>query len=38
VLDQIHTVEPLLRRAAEHEIDTSAPLDQVVATALRIVS
>jgi dephospho-CoA kinase len=38
VLDQQHTVEPLLRKAAGHEIDTSAPLDQVVATALRIVS
>jgi dephospho-CoA kinase len=38
VLDQIQTVEPLLRRAAGHEIDTSAPLDQVVATVLRLVS
>jgi dephospho-CoA kinase len=38
VLDQQHTVEPLLRRAAGHEIDTSAPLDQVVSTVLRLVS
>ena len=38
VLDQIRTVEPLLRRAAGHEIDTSAPLDQVVATVLQLVS
>ena len=30
------TVEPLLRRGAGHEIDTSAPLDQVVATVLAI--
>ncbi len=38
VLDQQHTVEPLLRRAAGHEIDTSTPLDQVVATVLQLVS
>ena len=38
VLDQIRTVEPLLRRAAGHEIDTSMPLDQVVATVLRILA
>jgi hypothetical protein len=38
VLDQQYTVEPLLRRAAGHEIDTSAPLDQVVATVLQLVS
>ena len=31
-LDLIETVEPLLRRVAGHEIDTSAPLDDVVAT------
>ncbi|HEX6606741.1 MAG TPA: AAA family ATPase [Chloroflexia bacterium] len=37
VLDQQHTVEPLLRRAAGHEIDTSAPLEQVLATVLQIV-
>ncbi len=31
------TVEPLLRQGAGHVIDTSAPLDQVVTTVLRIV-
>lgn len=29
-------IEPLLRRGADHDIDTTAPLDQVVAAALRI--
>ena len=37
VLGHIETVEPLLRRAATHEVDTSVPLEQVVATILRIV-
>jgi shikimate kinase len=37
VLALQETVEPLLRRAATHEINTSAPLDQVVATILRLV-
>jgi shikimate kinase len=36
VLGLLETVEPLLRRSAGHEIDTSAPLDDVVATVLRI--
>jgi dephospho-CoA kinase len=36
VLDLIETVEPLLRRAAGHEIDTSAPIDEVVAKVLRL--
>jgi len=36
VLGLIERVEPLLRRAAGHEIDTSAPLEQVVATVLRL--
>lgn len=31
------TVEPLLRRGASHEIDTSAPLDEVVVEVLRCV-
>ncbi len=31
------TIEPLLRRGASHEIDTTAPLDEVVARVLRIV-
>jgi hypothetical protein len=34
VLGQVETVEPLLRRVSGHEIDTSAPLDEVVATVL----
>lgn len=37
VLDLLNTVEPLLRRAAGHEIDTSACLDDVVATLLQLV-
>jgi shikimate kinase len=32
----VETVEPLLRRAAGHEIDTTAPLDDVVAGILEI--
>lgn len=36
VLGLVETVEPLLRRAAGHEIDTSAPLEEVVATVLRL--
>jgi dephospho-CoA kinase len=38
VLDDLATVEPLLRRAATCEISTTAPLDEVVATLLRLVS
>jgi len=37
VLGYLETVEPRLRRSAGHEIDASAPLDQVVATVLRLV-
>ena len=37
VLGLLETVEPLLRRAAGHEIDTSMCLDDVVATVLRLV-
>jgi shikimate kinase len=37
VLGLLQTVEPLLRNAAGHEVDTSAPLDQVMATVLRLV-
>ncbi|MCX6050717.1 MAG: AAA family ATPase [Chloroflexi bacterium] len=37
VLDLRETVEPLLRRVAGHEIDTSASLDDVVASVLRLV-
>lgn len=37
VLGYLQTVEPLLRRGATLEIDTSAPLDEVLATILRLV-
>ena len=36
-LDLLQTVEPLLRRGATHEVDTSVPLDQVVTQVLRLV-
>ncbi len=38
VLDLQQAVDPLLRKVAGHEIDTSIPLEQVVATVLQIVS
>jgi len=37
VLGYLETVEPLLRRAAGHEIVTTIPLDEVVSTILWIV-
>ena len=37
VLGLIERIEPLLRRAAGHEIDTSARLENVVATLLKLV-
>jgi shikimate kinase len=37
VLGLVQTIEPLLRKAAGHEVETSAPLDEVVATVLRLV-
>ena len=37
VLGLLQTVEPLLRRGAGAVVDTSVPLDQVVATVLRLV-
>jgi shikimate kinase len=36
VLGLIQTIEPLLRKAAGYEIDTSAPLDEVVTKVLRL--
>lgn len=36
-LGYIETVEPLLRKGAHHEIDTSAPLDDVVASVLQLL-
>lgn len=38
VLSLIESVEPLLRRVADTEIDTSAPLDEVVASVIKIGS
>ncbi|HEX3271064.1 MAG TPA: AAA family ATPase [Ktedonobacterales bacterium] len=35
-LELIETIEPRLRRVASHEIDASAPLDEIVAALLRI--
>jgi len=37
ILDDVQTVEPLLRRAAHHEIRTTIPIPDVVATILRLV-
>ncbi len=37
VLGLVETVEPLLRRVAGYEIDTSASLEDVVTTLLRLV-
>ncbi len=37
VLGLVEHIEPLLRRAADHEIDTRAGLEEVVATVLRLV-
>jgi dephospho-CoA kinase len=36
ILTDVREVEPLLRRAATHEIDTTQPLDDVVAEVERI--
>jgi shikimate kinase len=36
VLGYLETVEPRLRRSATHEIDTRAPLDEIVAAVLRL--
>ena len=38
VLGLIESVEPLLRRIADREIDTSAPLDEVVAALLSLAA
>jgi len=35
-LELLQTVEPLLRRGAGHEVDTSVPLDEVVTQVLQI--
>jgi dephospho-CoA kinase len=36
ILDDLAAVEPLLRRAADHEIGATMPLSDVVATVLRL--
>jgi shikimate kinase len=36
-LDNLATVEPLLRKGADHEIVTTLPLDQVVAEVVKVV-
>jgi len=35
--DDVETVEPLLRQVAHHEVRTTDPLDEVVASVLRLV-
>jgi dephospho-CoA kinase len=37
VLEDIETVEPLLRRVADHEVRTTIPLNEVVTAILRLV-
>lgn len=37
VLGLLQTIEPILRRGAGHVVDTSVPLNQVVAKVLRLV-
>ena len=37
IVDDIQTVEPLLRRVADHEIQTTIPLNEVVTTILHLV-
>jgi dephospho-CoA kinase len=36
-LDDVQTVEPLLRRVASHEVRTTVPVNEVVTTVLRLV-
>lgn len=35
--DDVENVEPLLRQVAHHEVHTTVPLDEVVASVLRLV-
>jgi shikimate kinase len=37
VLEYVRTVEPLLREAADHEVDTTGPLEVVLARVLSLV-
>ena len=36
VLHYLRTVEPLLRKAADHEVDATRPLEEVLTTVLRL--
>jgi len=38
LLDDVTTIEPLLRRVASHEIRTTMPLNEAVTTLLRLVN
>ncbi|RZQ61306.1 shikimate kinase [Amycolatopsis suaedae] len=38
VLGDLAEIEPLLRESATHEVDTTAPVDEVVSTLLRLVN
>jgi thymidylate kinase len=38
ILDDLATVEPLLRRGCTHELDASRPLEEVVADLIAIAS
>ena len=38
ILEQLETVEPLLRRRATHEIDAGRPLSEVVSDLIEIAS
>lgn len=37
ILDDVATIEPLLRRVAGHEVRTTMPLNEVVTMVLRLV-
>lgn len=37
ILDDVETVEPLLRRVADHEVRPTVPVNEVVTTVLRLV-
>ena len=37
ILSDLETYEPMMRRSATHEIDTSKPLDDVIEEILRLV-
>lgn len=38
VLQDLETIEPQLRRAADHEVQTTIPFDEVVTAILRLAS